>query len=547
MKTLTAIIKRFSPFFVCLLLLRGGSAYALSMSVGVDGINANNLGLTGSGISIGQVELGRPGKPGFDNAANSNFAVKPAGVFVRDGAATANSDTNGHAQQVAGVMISSDNTNKGVAPGAALYSSAYVTEGINPGYQHALLSMQKVALQNNDDVRSINLSWGKSLGTSPLDGSALLSQGLDWSALQHDTLYVTAADEHGPISPATPQDSYNRINVGYTQPVGGVYRQVSAGNIFLTTPNGRRLNDIVAPGASITMPGLGGGFSDRSGTSFAAPHVTGTVALLQEYADKQIAANKPDWGTNALHHQVMKAVLMNSADKVKDTGDGRLLGMEKTILDTNVDTNNPNGKNWLQSDAATSKWIPLDDQMGTGQLNASRALTQFKGGEWDSINSAEVPMIGWDWGLTTGAGDMNKYILDMPLIGGSYISITLAWDREIQLNDTVTSNGQYDIGESFTNLGLTDMDLYLFRKGATDLSENIWASHSLVDSIEHIFFQIPETGEYEFWVHQFDEPLDSQFYSVAWWAKPVPEPSSIILLLLGTGILYLRFRHKKTC
>ena len=234
----------------------------------------------------------------------------------------------------------------------------------------------------------------------------------------------------------------------------------------------------------------------------------------------------------------MKAVLLNSVDKVKDTGDGKLLGMEKTILDTN-------GQTWLQSDAAASKLIPLDDQMGTGQLNANRALTQFRPGEWDSFGSAEVPLIGWDWGVTLGAGDINKYILDMPLLKGSYVSISLAWDREIQLNDTVTLNGKYDIGETFTDLGLTDMDLYLFQKGATDIAQHLWASYSLVDSIEHIFFQIPESGEYEFWVRQFDEPLGDQFYSVAWWAKPVPEPSTWILLILGMGGLYLVVRHQR--
>jgi len=48
----------------------------------------------------------------------------------------------------------------------------------------------------------------------------------------------------------------------------------------------------------------------RSGTSYAAPHATGVVALLQEYA----RAN--GLGADSRRHEVMKAVLMNSADKV---------------------------------------------------------------------------------------------------------------------------------------------------------------------------------------------------------------------------------------
>ena len=77
---------------------------------------------------------------------------------------------------------------------------------------------------------------------------------------------------------------------------------------------------------------------------------------------------------------------MNSADKRQDTGDGMLLGMQKTVL-------RPNGQDWIDQRAAESgrDAIPLDSELGTGALNARRAFQQFIPGEH---NPGAVPNIG---------------------------------------------------------------------------------------------------------------------------------------------------------
>jgi Ca2+-binding RTX toxin-like protein len=248
---------------------------------------------------------------------------------------------------------------------------------------------------------------------------------------------------------------------------------------------------------------------------------------LKRAAPNSIYGHK--WDTDARSHQVMKAVLMNSADKKEG-----ILGMKKTILNSDPKVE----LDWLHSDAFRQQEIPLDKEMGTGQLNASRAFTQFKPGEWgpaDFVRQSEatrVPLIGWDSSFMFGDGLTNKYTFGQALKKGSYISMTLAWDRKVDLQDFGTDgkagtndkdksegNGKFDLNESFKSFDLTNLDLFLLPKGAKDALKPIDASISTVDSVEHIFFKIPEEKEYEFWVQQKDTPDRVQSYGLAWWAE----------------------------
>jgi hypothetical protein len=143
-----------------------------------------------------------------------------------------------------------------------------------------------------------------------------------------------------------------------------VYRQVDMDSVFVP-PLGniapgmdRTLISLRAPGVDVEVGELGPTAPEvpRTGTSYAAPHVTGTVALLQQAASHAIATQQPRWpgtiGTpaqpTAHRHELMKAVLMNSADKLVDDGTvmapgptigstidlqrGALLGMDRTTV-----------------------------------------------------------------------------------------------------------------------------------------------------------------------------------------------------------------------
>lgn len=506
---------------------------AFETPFGVNGIDALRLhlppyNLIGRKIAIGQVEIGRPGMFGWDKAVSKNRSVNLAAVFLRNGPAKSNSSVDSHAYNVASVMVSRDKAFPGVAPGAKLYSSA-VGASKNIGQPEECLSAQHVARQNGGDVRAINFSFGEPLNRDPrpeavLDGRALLTLCVDWSSRVHDVLYLVAGNQ-GKGGIPIPTDNYNAMNVAFSSKRGGIFNKVDVSNLaganvgVTSRLAGKEINigqrrsiSLVAPGSNIFLLNPDGKSNKVTGTSFAAPQVTATVALLQEFGDRQLRAKKLNWTTDSRRHQVMKAVLLNSSDKIKDNGDGGRLGMTRTIVDKQ-------NQDWLVSDAYQDPKIPLDAQMGAGHLNAFRAYQQFSAGQWRP--SQILPAMGWDYNQVN-VGTSAEYVLAKPLQGGTFVAITLTWDRLVELEDQ-NNNSQYDEGEEFRDRGLNNLDLYIVKADSSDTEQRqVCSSISDLDNVEHIFCPVPTTGNYKIRVHfrqQVNEPI--QPYALAWWAIPI--------------------------
>lgn len=521
-------------------LLMATAAAALDNSVGETGIDAYRLhqapyNLTGRKIAIGQVELGRPARAGLDKAANTNSAVQIGQPFVRNNLAQPNDYVDQHAGRVASIMVSQDKQQVGVAPNARLYASALGRDPAD-GQPQECIAAQTVASQNGGDVRAINFSFGESLRRDArpkaiLDGNALLTQCVDWSTRVHNALYVIAGNE-GQGGFPIPTDTFNGMTIANSMALqGSVYNRIdflSLGSepsvatardstdklIEESNVGPRRSVTLAAPGRSLVTFTPDGSLApaDKGGTSLAAPHVTSTVALLQEFGDRMIrqGAVRAQWTLDARQAEVMKAVLMNSADKIQDTGDGMQLGMSRTLL-------NSGNQSWLESDAYRDAKIPLDAEMGTGHLNAYRAYGQFSPGQWQP---GEVPAVGWDY-RTVANSDYQDYILESELRGGSYLSATLVWNRLVELKDG-NQNQQFDESETFVDKGLNNLDVYLMKAEENDIAKSIWSSVSTVDSVEHIFHQIPATGRYKIRVVFHAQVNEStQPYALAWWAAPV--------------------------
>lgn len=501
---------------------------ALNESLSEKGIDVQRLqqppyNLQGRKISIGQVEIGRPKKFALDKLTPLHKKLPIARLFYLNQPALPNTNVDNHAMMVASIMVSNQKKLGGIAPLANLYSGA-VGSLKTAGQPEECLTTQNIALQNSGNVRAINLSFGESLARDErenpqLDGNALLTQCLDWSAKVHNVLYVVAGNQ-GRGGIPIPTDNYNGITTAYSMRKGGIFSKVDFANLSIS-PLGigkalirqeinvgvRRSVTLLAPGNKINVYNVDGKVEQVTGSSFAAPHITASVALLLEAGNNFLRQNPTNWTKDYQNHEVIKAILLNSADKLKDNGDGNLLGMTRNILTQNNQT-------WLESDAYLNSEIPLDMQMGTGHLNTMRAYQQLKAGQHN--HNENVSNIGWNYDKIDKK-DTHDYIIKQPLKANSYVSITLVWDRLVELNDQ-NNNQDYDIGENFINKGLNNLDLELISND--NKQKIICSSVSKVDSVEHIFCPIPETGEYKIRVkftNRVNQPIQS--YGLAWQSK----------------------------
>jgi subtilase family protein len=464
----------------------------------------------------------------------------------------------------------------GIAPTAQVWSGAIATSWNDVGgnqystsfnitnasfstpYLEAMVTGVPEANYQTADV--ITSSWETS---SDPDGDDYLALVLDSLVGESGKTLVLAAGNGGPTGNTVnaPASGTNALVVGALQSdsTTPAYSQIASFSSVSPTdffipgdPYGftgtelvgvRARIDITAPGTDMILAFYGGNTGGGafgygapnpdptlvaypfSGTSFSAPIVASGAGLVVD-AGKTLFSNDPD----AIDGRVIKAVLMNSADKPTDWNNGQFTNGNGVIFTSQA----------------------LDYSFGAGMLDLNQAWTQYTGGTTDvlditgkpTLGGGSVQTTGWAFGHIThipGGTATVDYTFNAAASAGSILSATLDWySNELT---TETADGLVPKYGSFDNL---DLSVFLLGGGSPQL---VAESASLYNSVQELYFALPQSGTYMLevsentylWNFTKDTTTD---YGLAWSTTAVPEPASAALLAAGMALL-LRRRHRR--
>jgi hypothetical protein len=248
----------------------------------VNALEANARGYTGRNIKIGIVDSGVQG-------SSSEFAGRLAGNYVlRAGLIAANIDRVNHGTGVASVVAGARNGSgtQGVAYDATLYSYKLTDTGpINyTDAQLAALINRQVA----DGVEISNNSWGGSpyvgsFAASTYMNSRPLIRNAYRNAVNNGVIFVFSAGNEGRTQVAMQGGAAHYDAVLAPQWLTVVDVDVNLRESTYTNRCGLAQSFCVtAPGANVLLGTNTGGTRVSSGTSFAAPVVSGALALLKQ-------------------------------------------------------------------------------------------------------------------------------------------------------------------------------------------------------------------------------------------------------------------------
>jgi subtilisin family serine protease len=288
----------------------GGTVPAQVVPAGVQRIGATGQAFTGEGVGVAVVDTGI-------DLASADLAL---GAVSYSAVSTSAKDDNGHGTHVAGIIAARDNTVGvvGVAPRATVYAVKVLNRSGSGTDSSVLAGLDWVAgnaASAAPAIRVVNMSLGRP-GT--LDDNPAYRQAVQRLVELGVTVVVAAGnDPSKEVSQMVPATYPEVMAVASTTARAGKSALAGFAGIGADTASYFTTDGALVPspdglgsiGVTISAPGEdqedvsktgaissvgilslkpGGGTARMSGTSMAAPHVAGVVAILLQQASGAI-------------------------------------------------------------------------------------------------------------------------------------------------------------------------------------------------------------------------------------------------------------------
>ncbi|QIX27284.1 S8 family serine peptidase [Nocardioides sp. JQ2195] len=459
-----------------------------SIEWGVDNINANDVwdqyGDRGEGMVIANIDTGVD----FEHPAlvNQYRGNNGDGTFDHnynwfDAAGTcgdAPCDVDAHGSHTMGTMVGSDGADNeiGVAPGATWIAA----NGCCPSDAALIESGQWMLAPldlngENPDVSKrpniINNSWGTQ---SPSNDPFMEDVEEAWAA---SGIFGTWSNGNNGSGCETSGSPGSRI-LNYSVGAYDVNNDIAGFSSRGAGQDGEIKPNISAPGVNVRSSVPGGGYASYNGTSMAAPHLAGSIALLWSAAPSLVG-----------DIDATRALLDDSAT---DRADAQCGGTEAD--------NNVYGEGRLDALALIAA-APVGE---TGTVTGT--VTDSASG--DVINGATVELVG-ETGRTITTGADGTY--NARLTAGDYTATVSKFGFETATAD-VTITAETTTTQDFALTPAASVNL---SGTVTDGSGHDWPLHAkvTVPGAEPVFTD-PETGSYEISVPgnaTYDVSVEAQY------------------------------------
>jgi subtilisin len=240
------------------------------------GINLDKQNLTGQGVCVAVLDTGIDlYHPDFQDriVAEDNARSFVIGESVQD--------INGHGTHCAGVVAGPAQSCCGKRYGVASEVNLLVGKVLNhQGYGHDDQILDAIDWAENQGAQIISMSFGSDRDRDH-PYTSLYEQVA--SILLERNILVTAAAGNSSSRPFYRKPVGNPAACPSIKSVAAIDRHCQVAPFSCAQLDEIGCVDISAPGVAVHSAWTGGGFRSVSGTSMAAPHIAGTIALYYQY------------------------------------------------------------------------------------------------------------------------------------------------------------------------------------------------------------------------------------------------------------------------